>query len=557
MAKDLNKIRQIKCSYFCMEYALDSSLKTYAGGLGILAGDYLKGAVRDGLPVTAVGIKWKQGYGEQFIGGDLRPYDAYKQNDYTGKLEDTGKEVEVTIRKRRVKVKIWRYIADGVNNLYLLDTDVDGNAGDDRWICGQLYGWFAEERLAQEIVLGVGGIRALEALGIETDVYHFNEGHAVFAGLELLSKRLKINPGLSFDEAVAEIKRKIVFTTHTPVKEGNESHSLDAMQYIGADCGFNRTQLKSLGGNPFNMTVAALRLSRKTNGVAKLHGETANKMWDKVDGRSEIIGITNAVYAPVWTDEAMAELAKGAELSGNEAVKKREALYERHMQNKRELIDFVEKRAGVKLREDVMLIGFSRRAAPYKRSNLIFRDERFIKNLFKNNKIQIIFSGKSHPLDDNGKNIVYDITKMTELYPNNVVFLENYDMEIGAALTRGCDIWLNNPVRPLEASGTSGMKAAMNGVINVSVLDGWWPELCIDGVNGWQFGDGVEFKSWQKSDIHDYRELKKVLVEKVIPTYYNNQDGWRVIMANSINGAKEKFEVARMLCEYYELLYND
>jgi len=529
-----------------MEYAIDSALKTYAGGLGILAGDYLKGAVRDGLPVTGVGIKWKQGYGEQYIGKDMRPYDAYKQNDYTGKLEDTGEEVEVKIRRRKVKVKIWRYNADGVDNLYLLDTDVEGNAGDDRWICGQLYGWFEEERLAQEIVLGVGGVRALEKLGIKTDVYHFNEGHAVFAGLELLSKQMA--SGHTFEEAMSEVRKKVVFTTHTPVKEGNESHSFNAMQYMGADCELKRNQLKVIGGNPFNMTVAALRLSRKTNGVAQLHGETANKMWEKVGGRSEIIGITNAIYAPVWTDESMKELAK---------AKKFGELYERHMENKRKLIDFVKDRTGVVLRENVMLIGFSRRAAPYKRSNLIFRDERFIRSLFKKDKIQIIFSGKSHPLDDNGKNIVEDIVKMAAQYPDNVVFLENYDMEIGAALTRGCDVWLNNPVRPLEASGTSGMKAAMNGVINVSVLDGWWPEICDDGRNGWQFGGGKEFKSWKESDIHDYRELRKILTEKVIPMYYENQDEWRIMMANSINDTKEKFEVARMLKEYYEKLYKN
>jgi starch phosphorylase len=533
-----------------MEYALGNELKTYAGGLGILAGDYLKGAMRDGFPVTGIGIKWKQGYGEQFIGDDMRPYDAYKQNDYTGKLVDTGEEVEVTIRKRKVRVKIWQYKADGVENLYLLDTDIDGNVGDDRWICGQLYGWFEEERLAQEIVLGVGGVRALEKLGIQTDVYHFNEGHAVFAGLELLSKQ--IASGSSFEDAISEIKKKIVFTTHTPVKEGNESHSFDAMQYIGADCGFTRSQLKIIGGNPFNMTVAALRLSRKTNGVAQLHADTANKMWAKVDGRSEIIGITNAIHAQSWTDAKMAELADGAD-----TAEKREALFERHMENKRKLIVFVEERTGVKLRENVMLIGFSRRAAPYKRSNLIFRDEKFIKGLFKKDKIQILFAGKAHPLDDNGKILVKNIIQMTKEYPNNVVFLENYDMKIGAMFTGGCDVWLNNPVRPLEASGTSGMKAAMNGVINLSVLDGWWPEICADGINGWQFGDGVEFKSWSKSDIHDYKDLRKTLTERVIPMYYNNQDEWRTIMANSINDTKVEFEVARMLREYYEKLYEN
>jgi len=527
-----------------MEYALDSDLKTYAGGLGILAGDYLKGAARDGLPVTGIGIKWKQGYGEQYIGGDGRPYDAYKQNDYTGKLEDTGEEVTVSIRRRKVKIKIWRYNAGGAGNLYLLDTDVEGNSGDDRWICGQLYGWFKEERLAQEIVLGIGGVRALEKLGVEPDVYHFNEGHAVFAGLELLNRQ--IAAGLDFEDAITEVRKKIVFTTHTPVKEGNESHSLDSMEYMGANCGFSRSQLKFIGGSPFNMTAAALKLSRKANGVAQLHAETANKMWEKVDGRAEIIGITNAVYANEWADGKIAALAAAGEL---------DALYEKHMQNKRELIKFVEARAGVKLRENVMLIGFSRRAAAYKRSTFIFRDEKFINNLFKKDKLQIVFAGKAHPLDDSGKDIVAGIVEMAKLYPENVVFLENYDMEIGAMFTRGCDVWLNNPVRPLEASGTSGMKAAMNGVLNLSVLDGWWPELCVHGRNGWQFGDGAEFKVWKKSDTHDYRALKKVLTEQVIPMYYNNQGEWRAMMANSVNDTIEKFEISRMLEEYYEKLY--
>ena len=233
------------------------------------------------------------------------------------------------------------------------------------------------------------------------------------------------------------------------------------------------------GGEPFNMTVAGLRLSRKSNAVAQLHMVTANKMWRTVAGRSEIIGITNGIHKPTWVD---ARITKAYENNGD--------LWNAHLTVKKELIEFIKERTGVKLDADKLLIGFSRRAAPYKRSDLIFTEEEIISPLLKSGKVQIVFSGKAHPLDDIGKEIVAKLVRMMKKYPNSVVFLENYDMNIGRMLTRGSDIWLNNPRRPLEASGTSGMKAAMNGVLNCSILDGWWPEACIDGVNGWQFGDG-------------------------------------------------------------------
>lgn len=538
----LDKNNLPKVAYFCMEYGLDSIMRSYAGGLGILAGDYLKGAKDYDFPMVGIGIKWKQGYTDQKIDKDGKPYDTYHNYEYDF-LEDTGVKVTVKIRQRDVICKVWLLNKFGNAPIYLLDTDIPEN--EDAWITGQLYGWFGEERIAQEMVLGIGGVKALRALGHNVDVYHFNEGHAVFAGLELM--REKIEKGLNFEEAWDKSKEEIVFTTHTPIVQGNESHTLDRLMYMGANNGLTIEQLVSLGGSPFNMTVAALRLSRISNAVAQLHKDTANKMWTNVAGRSDIIGITNAIHMPTWVDENMIKAADG---NGD--------LWETHMKNKKALIDFVYERNGVKLDADKLLIGFSRRAAPYKRSNLIFTDEAIVEPLLKEGKIQIVFSGKAHPLDDTGKKIVENIVKMTKKYPNSVVFLENYDMTIGRMLTRGSDIWLNNPRRPLEASGTSGMKAAMNGVLNCSILDGWWPEACNHGINGWQFGDGKgvdDFNTLEELDAHDLKALYKVLLEEVLPTYYDHRDKWVSMMKESILSTKDYFSVKRMLEEYYENMY--
>lgn len=538
-----------KVAYFCMEYALDTQLKIYSGGLGVLAGDYLKGAKDYEFPMVAIGIKWKQGYTEQRIGEDGRPYDAYKNYQYDF-LKDTGVKVTVKIRQRDVVCKVWLVEEFGNAPIYLLDTDLPENS--DAWITGQLYGWFGEERIAQEMVLGIGGIKALRALGIDVDVYHFNEGHALFAGFELL--REKTESGMNYEEALAATRDEVVFTTHTPIVEGNESHTLDRILYMGANCGLTIEQLVALGGSPFNMTVGALRLSRITNAVAQLHGETSNKMWADTEGKSEIIAITNAIHRPTWVDSTMLEL--GEKYDGSEESKK--ALWDAHMNNKKALIDFVYERNGVKLDADKLLIGFSRRAAPYKRSNLIFTKPEIIAPLLREGKLQIVFSGKAHPLDDNGKSIVANIVKMSKEYPNSVVFLENYDMTIGRALTTGADVWLNNPRRPKEASGTSGMKAAMNGAPNLSILDGWWPEACNHGVNGWQFGDGKsvdDFATEAELDAYDLDGLYNVLLNEVIPTYYEDRNKWIDIMANSINSTKEYFGVKRMLDEYYNRMY--
>ncbi|MEM1137416.1 MAG: alpha-glucan family phosphorylase [Bacteroidota bacterium] len=540
MGKKKKKQKHVpSVAYFCMEYGLDNKFKTYAGGLGILAGDYLKGARDHNYPIIGIGIKWKQGYTDQLIDKTGQPYDAYHNYQYDF-LEDTGVEVSVEIKKQKVKCKVWKVDCFGNATIYLLDTDLPENP--ESWTTGQLYGWFGEERVAQEIVLGIGGIKAIRKLGLNIDIYHFNEGHALFAGFELIREKMK--EGMSFKEAKKATRKEVVFTTHTPVVQGNESHPIERLMYMGANNGIKAKQLEKLGGDPFNMTVGALRLSKVANAVAQLHGKTANKMWKKVKKRAEILAITNAIHIPTWIDERIIK-----------AAEKREDLWEIHMENKRALISFIQENNGVLLKEGSLLIGFSRRAVAYKRSDFIFTDDAIADPLFESGKLQIVFSGRAHPLDDGGKDIVARLVKMSQKYPNSVVFLENYGMTIGRMLTRGSDVWLNNPRRPKEASGTSGMKAAMNGVLNFSTLDGWWPEACNHGENGWQFGDGFESKHEEKLDKHDLKAFYKVLQEEVIPTYYENPEKWKTMMRNSVLDTKDNFAVKRMLEEYYELLY--
>ena len=530
-----------RVAYFCMEYGLSSDFKTYAGGLGILAGDHLKGSKDLSLPLVGIGLKWKQGYTEQFIDEDGEVYDTYHNYHYDF-LVDTEKKVTVKIRNIDVVCKVWKLEEFGNNPIYLLDTDIQENA--DNWITGQLYGWFGEERIAQEIVLGIGGVKALRALKIPIDVYHFNEGHAALAATELIKEKMQL--GDSFEESFNKTRAEVVFTTHTPIVEGNESHSVDKLEYMGAFNGLAKNQMIGIGGDPFNMTIAGLRLSRKANAVAGLHMETANKMWKTVDGRAKIIGITNGIHKPTWVD---ARITKAFENNGD--------LWDTHITVKKELIAFIKERTGTSLAADKLLIGFSRRAAPYKRSDLIFTNEKIILPLLKSGKVQIVFSGKAHPLDDTGKEIVAKLIRMMKKYPNSVVFLENYDMDIGRMLTRGSDIWLNNPRRPQEASGTSGMKAAMNGVLNCSILDGWWPEACIDGVNGWQFGDGVGLDDLPivELDKHDTLALYDTLLNRVMTTYYDHREKWIEMMKESIKTTSYKFSVERMLDEYYNKMY--
>jgi starch phosphorylase len=526
-----------RVAYFCMEFGLHEDFKIYSGGLGILAGDILKAARDKDYPLIGIGILWRQGYTTQIIGECGKLFDCYPEYSYDF-LEDTGVVVNVRIRGRQVRLKVWK--CEKYNNapLYLLDANLPENR--DNLITGQLYGWFSEERIAQEMILGIGGVRALRALGLDVDVYHFNDSHPVVAGIELI-REIMDGQGLSFEEAWAKARTQIVFTTHTPVMAGNEAHEHELLKYMGADNGLTYGQLLKLGGEPFSMTVAGLRLSRKANAVAELHGNTARAMWKDVTGASEIIAITNGVHNGTWQDERMAKAFHGGR-----------DLWKPHLEAKQELLADIYGRNGVKFDVDTLTIGFARRAAPYKRSDLIFRKPEIIVPLLKEKKIQLIFSGKTHPNDLTGKKIVGRLYKMAEQYPESVVFLQNYDMKIGKLLTRGCDVWLNNPIRPMEASGTSGLKAAMNGVLNFSIPDGWWPEGCIHGVNGWQIGDGYQGKDQDKIDAE---ALYRILLEEVIPTYYENRQQWIAMMRASIEMSHWRFSAARMLQDYYQKMY--
>ncbi|MBE3583677.1 MAG: alpha-glucan family phosphorylase [Limnochordaceae bacterium] len=523
-----------------MEYGLDHRMPLYAGGLGILAGDILKQAHDDQLPLVGVGILWRQGYTWQRLGANGQPYDSYPNYDEIKEwLVDTGVTVRVDVRGRPVRCRVWKTEAFGNAPLFLLDTNLPEN--EDRWITGQLYGGFEEDRLAQEIVLGVGGVRALQGLGIRPDLYHFNEGHAVLAGLELIRQKMR-REEISFHRAWQLVRRQIVFTTHTPVREGNESHRYTALGYTGADLGFTHWQLERLGGAPFNMTVAGLRLSTLANAVSQLHAQTARRMWQDVKEAAPIRAITNGVHLPTWQDRSIAGIPRPLDP---------EAVWSVHQVLKEQLIDFVADRTGTRLLPDRLLVGFGRRAAPYKRSDLIFHRPEVIDPLLAERKVQFVFSGKAHPLDDVGKDIVARMAEMARRYPQAVAFLENYDMEVAARMTRGADVWLNNPRRPLEASGTSGMKAAANGVLNLSILDGWWPEACQHGRNGWQFGDGYEGDG---QDERDLDALYKVLLNEVIPVYYDHPARWKQMMVNAIELA-QPFSTHRMLEQYYTDLY--
>lgn len=527
-------------AYFCMEFGLAKNLRIYAGGLGILAGDILKTANECYYPLIGIGLLWKKGYTKQLIGDNNYPYDSYPTyEEIYDELEDTGVVVEVPIKEQTIFTKVWKLEGYGNTPLYLLDTNLPQN-DEQQIITDKLYIGSEEKRVAQEMILGIGGMKAIRELDLNIDVFHFNEGHAVLAGTELIKEKMKKN--IDFDKAWEKTKNEIVFTTHTPVKEGNESHSLELLGELGAFNGLTFNQMEKIGGNPFNMTVAGLRLSRTANAVSQLHGETANEMWGDIKNKAPIKAITNGVNRRTWVDHSI--------ITNYDDNKK---LWEIHQKHKQELIDYIKRKNAVSLRKDRLTIGFARRAANYKRPDLIFQKPEIIGEYLDNNKIQIIFSGKAHPEDDNGKEMVANLIRMSQKYPESVTFIEDYDIEVGKLLTKGVDVWLNNPRKPQEASGTSGMKAAMNGVLNLSILDGWWPEICDHGINGWQFGEGYV---GENQDQHDLDSLYNVLLEEVVPTYYEDKNKWVEMMQSSIDTTYDRFSAKNMLEKYYEELYS-
>jgi starch phosphorylase len=518
-------------AYFCMEYGLHESFPIYSGGLGVLAGDFIKSAHDLKKPMVAVGLRWDRGYCVQRIGDDGLPYEEFPGYD-SRFLSDTGVRVRVRVRGKEVPCVVWETDRYGHVPLFLIEPQ----RGEDKWITHRLYEAGTDVRIAQEMLLGIGGIRALNWLGIPVATFHFNEGHAVFAGVEMICERMQT--GISFPDAWADVRQRIVFTTHTPVKAGNEEHAVKDLRRMGACLELSGAEMRAIGGDPFSMTVAGLRLSRCTNAVAQLHGETANVMWSHISGAAPIIAITNGVHPGTWQSPAVRDAARDPD-----------ALWQAHLVHKRELIAEIERASGARYPESALLIGFARRAATYKRADLILHDEERLATLLAGDRARLVFAGKSHPDDRAGKAMIAKLVKAQHDHEGRIVFLEDYDMGLARTMTRGCDVWLNNPVRPLEASGTSGMKAAMNGVLNLSILDGWWPEGCEHGVTGWAIGEGLP-----GDDQHDLDALHRTLERDVLPTWAD-PPRWRRMMQSSIAMAVEKFSTDRMVREYYERLY--
>jgi len=523
--------RDAHVAYFCMEYGLSESFPIYPGGLGVLAGDFIKSARDLGSPLVAVGLCWERGYGVQKIGADGVPQDEFVTYD-SSFLEDTG--VRVRVRVRGVEVTCAVKVTERFGNVTLLL--LEPLRAEDRWITHRLYAAGTDVRIAQEMLLGIGGVRALHWLGLPITTYHFNEGHAVFAGVELIASRMA--EGMPFPDAWADTRRRIVFTTHTPVKAGNEEHAIKDLRRLGACLELSGAEMRTLGGDPFNMTVAGLRLAHRANAVSALHAETARDMWKHVSDAAPIIGITNGVHAPSWQDPSIRAAAGDPD-----------RLWQAHAALKNTLGQALAERTGTAPDPNALWIGLARRAAGYKRNDLILRDEARVARLLDDGRAVLVFSGKAHPDDAGGRAIVTRLARAAQQHPGRIVFVANYDIAVARLLTRGCDLWLNNPVRPLEASGTSGMKAALNGLPNLSVLDGWWAEGCRAGENGWAIGDETA-----GDDEDDGAALHDALERDVLPAWADPAR-WRRMMQSSVAVAEAEFTSDRMVREYFARLY--
>lgn len=543
-----------RIAYFSMGSGIYNDLLTYSGGLEILAGDMIKEVIdnQDKYPMIFFHILWKKGYALQRIRENGEVVDEDPTNNAWEKhVEDTGKTVTVQIFGHDVIVKIWKLKTGPV---YYLDTDLEENHGFAS-ISYNLYGgaWddSEKERIAQEIVLGVGGVRAIKALGLEVDGYHYNDGHPAFAGIELISQRIKYLRAMDpnqpekkrFEAALAYVKARTAFTTHTNVPAGNESHSIDLLMEVGANVDLTREQMARIGNDPFGMTVASLRLASKANGVSRIQVMAAKDMWGHIVEAPNIIAITNGVHKPTWQNKRIAKAFAAKDVDG---------IYRAHKMCKRVLINWIQQTTGKQFDEDKFLAVYARRFTEYKRPKLVAQEMQSLQYLIDTYGIQIVFAGKSHRHDNTGKYFISEIYKLSKQYPNNIIFLEGYDIELAQKLVSGADIWLNNPRVPLEACGTSGMKAAMNGTLNVSTLDGWWREGSVHGVNGWNIGDGTYGHPTQDED--DAKALMKLLKEEVLPTY-QKPNVWKQMMFASIM-MSEQYSTSRMVEEYFVNLYN-
>jgi starch phosphorylase len=571
-------------AYFSAEFGLDQSLPVYSGGLGVLAGDNLKSASELGVPLVGIGLFYRRGYFRQRLDEGDRQLERYPRND-TSRLplelvpmapmvelaDDSGNLVPVRLGVWRARV--------GRISLYLLDTKVEGNSEWARDVTDRLYGGDRENRLRQELVLGVGGVRVLRRLGLEPSVFHMNEGHSAFLQLERM-RELVEERGFSADEALERLRESTVFTTHTPVPAGNEVFDADLvrgnLEGLVDRCGLAWDDFAALGKvNPsdtrFGLTPFALRTSRHANAVSELHGAVSREMWHglwperRID-EVPITSITNGVHQRTWISPELEVLLGDTDPQfGLARELPAEDLWVAHRTGKERLLRFVtETRGAAPLDPDVLTIGFARRFATYKRASLLFSDPTRLAKLLADSDrpIQVLVAGKAHPADEDGKDVIQLVVDFARepAAAGRVVFLEDYEMTLARRLVQGVDVWLNTPRRPLEASGTSGMKAALNGVLNCSILDGWWAEAysptCGFAIEGRAGEDADE----AEQDEADAEALYAVLEEQVLPAYYErDEDGlpqkWIALMRESIADLGPRYGTSRMVTEYVERLY--
>ncbi len=599
-------------AYFSAEFGLHEALPIYSGGLGILSGDHCKAASDLGLPFIGVGFLYPQGYFTQRIDREGQQQAEYEKIDFAEvpakpALNAEGKEIviNVDLPGRTVYAKIWK-IQVGRIPIYLMDTDVPRNAPQDRELGARLYGGDREMRLSQEVVLGIGGVRAVRALGYEPSVWHMNEGHSAFLGLERV-RELVQQQGLSFDQAVEAVRADSVFTTHTPVPAGNDTFAFEMIekffwQYwnqlgVDRDRFINFAVQELAWGSQYSMTVLALKLSAYHNGVSELHGHVSREMWQFLwpevpIEQVPIDSITNGVHMKTWLVQELRDLYgqhlqsdwleqidDPATWRGVDNIPDAD-LWAIHSERKGQLVKFARERikrqfmrhgegprhmelADTLLDPNALTLGFARRFATYKRAALIFHDEERIKRILNDpaRPVQIVFSGKAHPADQPGQALIKRIYELSQQpdFAGKIVFLENYDMNIARHLISGVDVWLNNPRRPREASGTSGQKAAASGVPNFSVLDGWWVEG-YNGTNGWAIGDPRDYKDQETQDEADVLNLYATLENEIVPLFYDRNEsdlpqGWIKVMKDSIRSCAPEFSMRRMVKDYATELY--
>jgi starch phosphorylase len=559
-----------KIAYFSMEIGLNSEIPTYSGGLGVLAGDTIKSASDLGLPMVAVTLIDKKGYFRQVI--DMRGRQKEEPEEWEPRqfMKLLPTKISVEIEGREVYVQSWLFevksLTGGNVPVFFLDTDVPENRADDRGITSSLYGGDKAYRLKQEIVLGIGGARMLRRLGFEIKKYHMNEGHASFLALELLKEHKRDIEEVWDERLVWDVERVrslCVFTTHTPVEAGHDKFPYELVEKILGEP-VPVEVMKNLGGRDhLNMTLLALNLSRYINGVAKKHGEVSQDMFPGY----KIHAITNGVHSYTWTCESFRKIydkylpgwANEPELFVRVGRIPDEEIWAAHMQAKYRLADFVKAETGMVINPGIFTIGFARRATAYKRHDLLFTDVERLLDIAKG-KLQIIYAGKAHPKDDAGKWMIEKIFVIEEKLRGSIdiIYLPNYNMDMALKLVSGVDVWLNTPKRPLEASGTSGMKASHNGVPNFSVLDGWWIEGHIEGFTGWSIGPyhaNNHVTESSKDDEKDAEDLYDKLENVILPTYYKDRDRWIRIMQNAIGKNAYYFNSHRMMRRYVTEAY--